>query len=58
LPGTFSLLADERWKKLHKNAVPSLVEFENQDTYIDENKRVKKTVTAHKKLNEDITFDF
>jgi hypothetical protein len=50
--------ADERWKKLHKNAVPSLVEFDNKDIYIDESKQVKKAVTAQKKLNEDITFDF
>jgi hypothetical protein len=62
IPNPYTMLefyhADERWKKLHKNAVPSLVEFENKDTYIDENKRVRKTVTAQKKLSEDITFDF
>jgi radical SAM superfamily enzyme YgiQ (UPF0313 family) len=34
--------ADERWKKLHKNAVPPLVEFKNPDNYIDERKNVKK----------------
>lgn len=62
IPNPYSMIefyqADERWKKLHKNAVPSLVEFENKDTYIDENKRVKRTITAQKKLSEDITFDF
>ncbi len=34
--------ADERWKKLHKNAVPPLVDFKNSGTYIDENKSVKR----------------
>jgi hypothetical protein len=34
--------ADERWRKLHKNAVPPLVEFKNSGIYIDENKHVKK----------------
>jgi hypothetical protein len=62
IPNPYSMIefyqADERWKKLHKNAVPSVVEFENKDTYIDENKTIKKIVTAPKKLNQDITFDF
>ncbi len=35
-------LADQRWKKLHKNAVPALEEFKERDVYIDENKRVKE----------------
>jgi hypothetical protein len=34
--------ADERWKKLHKNAVPPLVDFKNSSTYINENKNVRK----------------
>jgi hypothetical protein len=34
--------ADERWKKLHKNAAPPVVEFKNTDSYIDECKQVKK----------------
>ncbi len=38
--------ADERWKKLHKNAVPPLVEFKNAANYIDENKHVKKINTV------------
>ncbi|HLP47720.1 MAG TPA: radical SAM protein, partial [Candidatus Kapabacteria bacterium] len=49
--------ADERWKKLHKNAVPSLVEFQaNKDSgrpFIDECKHIKKTVSAEKiKIDE------
>lgn len=38
--------ADERWKSLHENAVPSMVEFTNQDVFIDENKQVKKLILA------------
>jgi radical SAM superfamily enzyme YgiQ (UPF0313 family) len=34
--------ADQRWKRLHKNAVPPLVEFKNPDNYIDERKNIKK----------------
>jgi radical SAM superfamily enzyme YgiQ (UPF0313 family) len=34
--------ADERWKKLHKNAVPSVVEFKDSSIYIDECKNVQK----------------
>jgi radical SAM superfamily enzyme YgiQ (UPF0313 family) len=46
IPNPYSMLdiyeADERWKKLQKNAVPSLVEFKNPDNYIDERKNIKK----------------
>ncbi len=42
--------ADERWKKLHKNAVPLMVEFQpdkdNIRPYINENKNIKKIVFA------------
>ncbi len=34
--------ADERWKKLHKNAVPAVMEFKDSDIYIDECKKVQK----------------
>jgi radical SAM superfamily enzyme YgiQ (UPF0313 family) len=44
--------ADKRWKKLHKNAVPSILEFESGGSYIDENKKVKKIVFG-KKINAD-----
>jgi radical SAM superfamily enzyme YgiQ (UPF0313 family) len=52
--------ADERWKKLHKNAVPSIVEFmpnkDNKSQPIDENKNIKKIVFARitpVKVNEE-----
>jgi len=44
IPNIYSLYeiykADERWKKLHKNAVPSLVEFKDSGNYIDECKHI------------------
>jgi hypothetical protein len=47
IPNPYSLqeiiAADERWKRLHKNSVPTFLEFEQmkeQDAVIDENKRV------------------
>lgn len=62
IPNLYSMLdfykADERWHQLHKNAVPSIVEFENRDKIIDENKRVKKLVTAARKLTQDMDFGF
>jgi len=52
--------ADERWKKLHKNAVPSLVEYKNKQTYINENKSREKISflqTAHQ-LQDGSDFKF
>ena len=34
--------ADERWQKLHRNAVPSLLKLRNKNTYIDECKRLEE----------------
>jgi radical SAM superfamily enzyme YgiQ (UPF0313 family) len=46
IPNPYSLNeihhADQRWKKLHKNAVPALEEFKQGGVYIDENKNVKE----------------
>lgn len=38
--------SDERWKKLHKNAVPSVLELIKKDTYIDECKHVMELCFA------------
>lgn len=62
IPNPYSLSdvykADERWKRLHKNAVPSVIELKNDDVYIDENKHVKQLAMA-KELNlEKENFDF
>lgn len=50
--------ADERWKGLHENAVPSIVEFTNQEVYIDENKQVKKLILARDIQQDDGDFMF
>ncbi len=50
--------ADERWAKLHKNAVPHLVRFKDKDSYIDENRRVKPVLQAQAVLNSDMEFNF
>ena len=66
IPNPYSLhnihQADERWKKLHKNSVPSLLELKSQpfQPNIDKNeaRQVKKYTLAQNKLVEDINFSF
>lgn len=57
IPNPYSLeeihKADQRWKKLHTNAVPSLVELRNPDQLIDENRSVKKLSFAQNTLDDD-----
>jgi hypothetical protein len=50
--------ADERWKKLHKNAVPSLIELKNNTNIIDEGKKTRslKTLKNHQKEDGDFAF--
>ncbi len=50
--------ADERWKRLQRNAVPALIEFKNASTYIDECKHVKRLVAAPQASFEDDAFAF
>ncbi len=50
--------ADDRWQKLHKNAVPPLLDFLRQTAHIDENLRIKNAVPAPKKQRDDGDFDF
>lgn len=62
IPNPYSLheiyQADERWKKLHENAVPSLAEF-RETNFIEENKKVKKLIVAKNIVPEDENdFDF
>lgn len=45
--------ADERWKKLHKNAVPSIVELRNKAIYTDENRNVKELSFARNTLKDE-----
>ena len=49
--------ADERWKKLHANAVPSLVEFKNKEVLINEARQVKKLCYINKTLQGPLDFD-
>jgi hypothetical protein len=62
IPNPYSLkdvhTADQRWKKLHKTAVPPVVELKNQDAYIDEIRNVKELITAKQKDLTDEDFDF
>lgn len=50
--------ADRRWKRLHKNAVPSLLEFKNKSIYIDECKQISPLHFAHTPLQGDVEFCF
>jgi radical SAM superfamily enzyme YgiQ (UPF0313 family) len=50
--------ADERWRKLHPNAVPPLVTFRDADVYIDECKRVERVLMARNIPQEEGDFDF
>ena len=49
--------ADERWKQLHKNSVPSMVEFLesriNKGAFIGENKKVKQVLLAKSQYDKE-----
>ncbi len=50
--------ADERWKKLHKNAVPSIWEFERWGKMVHEAKQIVKLAGAKNILSNDDDFGF
>jgi radical SAM superfamily enzyme YgiQ (UPF0313 family) len=50
--------ADERWKKLHKNAVPSLIELADNTFHMDERKQVKMLSSLQPMEQEDGDFGF
>jgi len=62
IPNPYSLhdiyLADQRWKQLHPNAVPSLVELRDRDRYIDECKTLKTVQEVQNTLEFSGDFDF
>ncbi len=62
IPNPYSLYdisqADERWKKLHKNAVPPILEFKNTGVYIDESKNIKEFIAADNTMVDRMEFDF
>jgi hypothetical protein len=51
--------AEERWKRLHPNAVPSMMDFLKKDEYIDENLKVETADFARNtRENDDDDFNF
>jgi hypothetical protein len=50
--------ADQRWKKLHQNAVPSLFKFRDNSIYIDECKHIKELSIIPDIPGDDGDFDF
>jgi radical SAM superfamily enzyme YgiQ (UPF0313 family) len=62
IPNPYSLkdtnTADKRWKRLHKNAVPSLLEINSGDACGDECRNVKKFVFAGNIFKEDGNWGF
>jgi radical SAM superfamily enzyme YgiQ (UPF0313 family) len=62
IPNPYSLKeihhADQRWKRLHKNAVPALEEFKQGGVYIDENKDVKELSSVSNIIQHDDNWGF
>jgi hypothetical protein len=67
IPNPYSLEeiyhADERWRKLHKNAVPPLINFQSAnnlkyDNYIDECRYIKNLMAAKNILQSDKNWNF
>jgi radical SAM superfamily enzyme YgiQ (UPF0313 family)/CDGSH-type Zn-finger protein len=62
IPNPYSILdihkADLRWKKLHRNAVPCLVDFKGTGAYIDECKSVKQLLLIQEKIEDQGDFGF
>lgn len=62
IPNSYSeeeiFAADERWKRLHKNAVPAMIEFKEKGTRIDECKWVSDVFRPTRKLDPDKQEDF
>ncbi|WP_010248516.1 B12-binding domain-containing radical SAM protein [Acetivibrio cellulolyticus] len=50
--------ADERWIRLHQNAVPAMMEFRKEGKFINENLSVKKTLIAEVVQQDNIDFTF
>lgn len=60
IPNPYSLhdiyKADERWEKLHKNAVPSLLKLSEGSVSIDETKYVKQLLVLQNKFHDEEDF--
>lgn len=57
IPNPYTLkdiyLADERWIKLHQNAVPGIVEFKNLGKRVHETEKVKTLAFANNTMQDD-----
>lgn len=51
------MAADKRWIKLHKNAVPPLMDFLSRKHYIQENKNLQTVIHAQNQRSMDSDFD-
>jgi hypothetical protein len=62
IPNPYSLdeiyKADERWKQLHKNAVPSIVDIMNNQYDLQESLKTRKILKLKPKNQEQGDFDF
>jgi radical SAM superfamily enzyme YgiQ (UPF0313 family) len=62
IPNPYSLheifKADMRWKELHRNAVPRVVDFKYGGDYIDECKHAKELSLLENKLHDEGDFGF
>lgn len=50
--------ADERWKALHKNSVPSLIDIQKCNTAPDENLKISRILTARSSITNMQDFAF
>lgn len=50
--------ADNRWKKLHKNSVPSIIDFNTKSIVPDKGKIIKEKYTTSKEINLEDEWDF
>ncbi|MCP4214434.1 MAG: radical SAM protein [bacterium] len=62
IPNPYSLhevyQADERWKKLHKNAAPSLVDLTDNNNYLDECRKVEELLSVKNTKLKELSFGF
>lgn len=62
IPNPFSLYdihkGDDRWRKLHKNAVPSLMEFKKNSSSIVECKRTQRLHFAQNSIQDEMQLGF
>ncbi len=62
IPNPYSLQdihqADQRWKKLHKNAVPAMLEFKRRDSLVVEKKKPSKYLMAEAAVQDLDDFGF